>query len=75
MNFLLKEKPDEFGEIQLTNAISRFIKKGNKTLGFLHRGQYYDCGDKIGFLKANIQFGLDNKLIGKELKFFVRDSW
>lgn len=73
MNFLLKEKPDEFGEIQLTNAISRFIKKGNKTLGFLHKGQYYDCGDKIGFLKANIQFGLDNKLLGKELKFFLSE--
>lgn len=73
MEFLLKEKPDDFGEIQLTNAISKFIKKGNKTLGFFHKGKFYDCGDKIGFLKANIQFGIDHKLIGKELKFFLSE--
>ena len=73
MEFLLKEKPDDFGEIQLTNAISKFIKKGNKTLVFFHKGKFYDCGDKIGFLKANIQFGIDHKLIGKELKFFLSE--
>ena len=52
MEFLLKEKPDDFGEIQLiANAISKFIKKGNKTLGFFHKGKFYDCGDKIDSLR------------------------
>jgi UTP--glucose-1-phosphate uridylyltransferase len=45
------------GEIQLTDAMVRLI--GTQPFhGLRFEGKRYDCGDKIGFLEANIAFGL-----------------
>ena len=45
------------GEIQLTDAMAKLI--GSQPFhGFRYEGKRYDCGDKIGFLEANIAFAL-----------------
>jgi UTP--glucose-1-phosphate uridylyltransferase len=45
------------GEIQLTDAMAQLI--GNQKFhGYRFEGKRYDCGDKIGFLEANIAFAL-----------------
>jgi UTP--glucose-1-phosphate uridylyltransferase len=45
------------GEIQLTDALARLIGK-QPFHGFRFEGQRFDCGDKVGFLQANIVVGL-----------------
>jgi UTP--glucose-1-phosphate uridylyltransferase len=45
------------GEIQLTDAMARLIG-GGPFHGFRFEGERFDCGDKAGFLEANIAFGL-----------------
>jgi UTP--glucose-1-phosphate uridylyltransferase len=45
------------GEIQLTDALARLV--GHQPFhGFRFEGQRFDCGDKVGFLQANIVVGL-----------------
>jgi UTP--glucose-1-phosphate uridylyltransferase len=47
------------GEIQLTDALARLIGDRNRPfLGLRFDGRRFDCGDKVGFLQANIAFAL-----------------
>jgi len=46
------------GEIQLTDALAELVR-GNKPFhGLRFAGRRFDCGDKVGFLQANIAFAL-----------------
>lgn len=47
------------GEIQLTDALAKQIGTAPFT-GLHFSGERFDCGSKVGFLQANIAFGLDN---------------
>ena len=49
------------GEIQLTDAIAAEIARSGNVHGFRFQGQRYDCGSKIGFLKATVAFGLQRE--------------
>ena len=54
------------GEIQVTDAMLTLMKEdGFKGLKF--QGTTYDCGSKIGFLAANLAFGLDRPDLAPEL--------
>lgn len=46
------------GEIQLTDALARLIGGNYPFLGLRFQGRRFDCGDKVGFLEANIAFAL-----------------
>ncbi len=45
------------GEIQLTDAISMLIKE-QTVLSYAFEGKRYDCGSKLGYLQANVEYGL-----------------
>lgn len=53
--------PGQGGEIQLTDAILKMINDDNKVIAFNFEGKRYDIGNKLGLLKANIEFGLRNE--------------
>ena len=68
---LNKQDKDNSGEIQLTHSISELI--GNTPCnGFKFDEQRFDCGSKLGFLKANISFALQRKDLGKYLKNWLK---
>ena len=68
---LNKQDKDNSGEIQLTHSISELI--GNTPCnGFKFDEQRFDCGSKLGFLKANISFALGRKDLGKYLKNWLK---
>jgi UTP--glucose-1-phosphate uridylyltransferase len=47
------------GEIQLTDALARMIHNNRRPfMGLRFAGRRFDCGDKVGFLQANIAFAL-----------------
>lgn len=57
-------------EIQLTDSLARRIGEA-PFHSFAMSGTRYDCGSKIGFLKANIAFALDREDLGGELKTWI----
>ncbi len=60
------------GEIQLTTAIDKLVEK-KMVHGFAFEGKRIDVGQPLGFVKANITFGLKHKKFGKEIAAFVRE--
>ena len=67
LSFLGKEKPDRSGEIQLTGAISNFLKSSKTLKGCLVEGDFYDCGNMIGYLIANLNFSIKDPTTKKEV--------
>lgn len=72
MEYLENIKPDASGEIQLTNAIELYIKDKNKLNGYFLDGKIHDCGDKLGYLKANIEFAKEDPVISKEFLRYLK---
>lgn len=58
-----KQEQGAGGEIQLTDAMATLIG-GSPFHGLRFDGRRFDCGDKIGFLEANIAFALDRNDLG-----------
>jgi UTP--glucose-1-phosphate uridylyltransferase len=58
------------GEIQLTDAMARMI--GDQPFhGVTFQGTRYDCGDKAGFIQANIAVALERADIGPAVRAFL----
>ena len=70
--YLSRIKPDKNDEIQLTDAIYSFIKDGNAVNGCLLNGTLHDCGNKLGYLKANIEYAIEDKSISKQFINYLR---
>ncbi|MEC8262530.1 MAG: UTP--glucose-1-phosphate uridylyltransferase GalU [Pseudomonadota bacterium] len=58
------------GEIQLTDALAKQIGKAPFT-GVRFSGERFDCGSKLGFLQANVAFGLNNDGMRDELRSWL----
>jgi len=58
-------------EIQLTDAIAAEARDNGNVYGYRFDGQRYDCGSKIGYLKATIAFGLARDDLKDELGAFL----
>ena len=74
MTYLAKVKPDSSGEIQLTNAIDYLIKDKKLVLGLKLDGNYFDCGEKLGFIKANLAFAKKDPTLKKDLLNFLKNG-
>ena len=70
---LLERTPVGVGdEIQLTDAIDMLIEK--ETVEAFHMtGRSFDCGDKIGYMEAFVEYSLRHDKLGKEFKAFLKD--
>jgi UTP--glucose-1-phosphate uridylyltransferase len=55
------------GEIQITDAMIQLMSK-QPFYGLKFRGTTYDCGDKIGFLMANVAYGLEHENLGSPFR-------
>jgi len=67
----LKEtKPGKGGEIQLTDAM-RILNKREKMYAYLFKGKRYDIGNKIDWLKANIELALKDEGLKEEINGFI----
>jgi UTP--glucose-1-phosphate uridylyltransferase len=59
------------GEIQLTDALAGLIG-GAPFHAVVHDGQRYDCGNKVGFLEANIALALERDDLGDDVAGTLR---
>ncbi len=69
---LSSTRPGKGGEIQLTDAM-RSLVADKAMYGLRFKGKRYDIGNKLGFLKTNIEFALQRDDIASELREFIRE--
>lgn len=68
---LERVSPDERGEIQLTNGL-RELSRRAPLFGYEFLGDRYDAGDKLGYLQANISYGMKHPELGPKLKRYLK---
>jgi len=67
---LEKVKPGKGGEIQLTDGISDLMRVEN-ILAYRFTGKRFDCGSKLGFMKANVEFALKHPEIAQDFSEYL----
>ena len=60
------------GEIQLTDAISALLKD-EPVIAYPFAGKRYDCGSKLGYLEATVEFGLAHPELGERFSAYLRN--
>jgi len=70
---LARLKPGAGGEFQLTDAIQTLLTE-EQVLAYEYEGIRYDCGSKMGLLKANIELGLSHPEIGDDLRDYLKND-
>ena len=68
---LEQTKPGKGGEIQLTGALRVMAKNGN-VYAYNFKGKRYDTGNKLGYLKATVEFALRRDDIGPEFRQYLK---
>jgi UTP--glucose-1-phosphate uridylyltransferase len=66
------------GEIQLTDAIAGLLKR-ESVIAYPFAGKRYDCGNKLGYLQASVEYGLEHPKLGGDfnryLEALARRRW
>jgi len=68
---LEKITPGAGGELQLTDGIKGLLK-GEKVYGFNFEGTRHDAGDKLGMLKATVEFALKREDLGPPFREYLK---
>ena len=64
-------EPGSGGEIQLTDAL-KYMLRNRPIYGLKFEGKRYDAGDKLGFLKATVEFALDRHDLGQPFREYLK---
>lgn len=64
-------KPGAGGEIQLTDAIEQLIKH-EQVLAHIFEGKRYDCGSKLGYLKATLEYAVNHPEVGDDFTTYLK---
>jgi UTP--glucose-1-phosphate uridylyltransferase len=59
------------GEIQLTDGIARLMQR-EEVFAFEFEGKRYDCGSKLGYLQATVEYGLNHPSLGVEFAAYLK---
>jgi UTP--glucose-1-phosphate uridylyltransferase len=59
------------GEIQLTDALRELARTGD-FYGYVFEGKRYDAGEKLGYLKATVDYALRHPQLGAEFRAYLR---
>lgn len=64
---------DEQGEVQLTNGIQRLLL-AEAVHSYHFHGRRYDCGSKLGYLQASVEFGMRHPEIGYAFSEYLKTN-
>jgi UTP--glucose-1-phosphate uridylyltransferase len=67
---LKRVTPGAGGEIQLTDGIASLLEE-ETVLAYEFQGTRYDCGSKLGYLKANLAYALKHPEVGKKFAGYL----
>jgi len=59
------------GEIQLTDAIAALLKE-EQVLAYQFKGARYDCGSKLGYLKATVEYALQHAELADDFRAYLQ---
>jgi|HubBroStandDraft_6_1064221.scaffolds.fasta_scaffold135237_1 UTP--glucose-1-phosphate uridylyltransferase len=65
-------EPGSGGEIQLTDGLKHLLKS-RPIYGYRFEGTRYDAGDKLGFLKATVEFALKRYDLGEDFRAYLKN--
>lgn len=65
-------EPGSGGEIQLTDAL-KYMLRNRPIYGLKFEGTRYDAGDKLGFLKATVEFALNRHDLGEQFRDYLKN--
>lgn len=69
--YLEKTKPGKGGEIWIADAVEQVFR--DKSVYACHlEGTYFDCGSKLEYLKANVDYALRRKDVGEEFRKYIK---
>lgn len=71
LSILEKTRAGAGGEIQLTDAISTLLEE-QRVLAYEFPGQRYDCGSKMGYLTATVEYGLRHPELNGDFKNYLK---
>ena len=69
---LARTEPGKGGEIQLTDAIQTMASR-EAVYAYCFKGRRYDVGDKLGFLKATVEYALRRPDLGEPFRKYLKD--
>lgn len=72
-DFLMKTKPGRNNEIQLTDAFQAQCKALGEIYACNYPGTRYDIGDKMGFIKANVEMAMRRPDLGEDVKEYIKE--
>jgi len=70
-DILEQTKPGKGGEVQLTDAL-KVLSRQDAVYAYDFEGRRYDVGDKLGFLKATVEFALRRDDLGNDFKAYLK---
>jgi UTP--glucose-1-phosphate uridylyltransferase len=70
-DILENQRPGSGGEIQLTDALRELVKKRPIYGYIIEKGKRYDAGDKLGYLKATVDFALKNSELSEGFRDYL----
>ena len=68
---LEKTTPGSGGELQLTDAMRNLLQQ-ERMWSYVYEGKRYDAGDKLGFLKATVEFALQRPDLGGPFREYLK---
>lgn len=74
-SYIREVKPGRGGEIQITDAISAMLgDEKEQVIAYRFDGVRYDCGSKLGYLKATVNFGKKHPEVGLAFQNFLKQN-
>ncbi|MBT8131059.1 MAG: UTP--glucose-1-phosphate uridylyltransferase GalU [Gammaproteobacteria bacterium] len=72
-DLLTKTRRGAGNEIQLTDAIADLLSE-EQVLAYEFEGRRFDCGSKLGYLIATVEYGLKHAELGEDFKAYLREQ-
>lgn len=73
LDILTKVAPDpRDGEIRIAAAFAEYLKRGRSLYGAVLSGRWYECGNKLGLLIAQVELGLQHPEVGKSFREYLK---
>jgi UTP--glucose-1-phosphate uridylyltransferase len=69
---LQSTRPGTGGELQLTDGMKELLKH-EKIYGYTFKGKRHDAGDKLGMLKATVEFALKREDLGPDFRAYLKN--
>lgn len=73
-DFLEKTERGAGGEIQLTDAIAALLQD-EQVLAYRFSGRRYDCGSKLGYLEATVEYALKHPELSDEFRKYLKNNF